>query len=391
MINVDINYEGRMRKTIVKKPNIEKPRGIALDPISGYLFFTDWSSTSPGVLRSELDGENLKVLFNSNTVTWPNGIAIDHRAQKIFWVDAMHDYIASSDYDGKLFKFIIQSDQTSHPFAIGVFKNFLFFDDLNLHELILINKNDGSSRKVLLNNLKNERDLKIITPFFHNQTNICNQNKTCEHLCVVKPFNSYRCVCPDGFIVTYTPDGNEKCSCPPNQELTKTGACRSLFANATCFPNDFICDNGNCISRFWKCDEDDDCGDKSDEKFCSDFQCKPNEFQCKNTGQCIVDIWKCDFEKECEDGSDEDITMCSSLYPNCTQEGMFQCKNLRCIDKSNVCDHIDHCRDGSDEINCSYHSTTENTTCDDGYFKCDNGDCIQKLWRCDGHNDCLYV
>lgn len=36
-----------------------------------------------------------------------------------------------------------------------------------------------------------------------------------------------------------------------------------------CDKNFFQCKNGKCIPNHWKCDEADDCGDKSDEKNCT--------------------------------------------------------------------------------------------------------------------------
>lgn len=36
----------------------------------------------------------------------------------------------------------------------------------------------------------------------------------------------------------------------------------------TCLPNQYRCSNGNCINSIWQCDNDNDCGDMSDEKNC---------------------------------------------------------------------------------------------------------------------------
>lgn len=35
-----------------------------------------------------------------------------------------------------------------------------------------------------------------------------------------------------------------------------------------CTSQEFQCQNGKCIPQKWKCDHDDDCGDKSDEICC---------------------------------------------------------------------------------------------------------------------------
>ena len=41
-----------------------------------------------------------------------------------------------------------------------------------------------------------------------------------------------------------------------------------VFLDYSCDGDEFQCDNGACISDILKCDDDDDCGDKSDEDGC---------------------------------------------------------------------------------------------------------------------------
>ena len=75
----------------------------------------------------------------------------------------------------------------------------------------------------------------------------------------------------------------------------------------------------------------------------------------------------------------KDQNMCQSIYPKCGPNE-FQCKNFRCIDKKQVCDMEDNCRDGSDEYDCG----SKAVHCKLDEFKCNNGDCILAVWRCDG-------
>lgn len=41
-------------------------------------------------------------------VQWPNGVTIDFFADRLYWVDAKSDYIASADLDGKNIKKILE-------------------------------------------------------------------------------------------------------------------------------------------------------------------------------------------------------------------------------------------------------------------------------------------
>ncbi|MCJ8731875.1 hypothetical protein PDJAM_G00204960 [Pangasius djambal] len=77
-----------------------------------------------------------------------------------------------------------------------------------------------------------------------------------------------------------------------------------------CEDGQFQCKNKRCIPTIWRCDDDDDCADNSDEEDCLKSTCDPAEFACQN-GQCVSSRWLCDGEPECTDGSDEAESTCS--------------------------------------------------------------------------------
>jgi hypothetical protein len=80
------------------------------------------------------------------------------------------------------------------------------------------------------------------------------------------------------------------------------------------------------------------------------IECGSNDFICANS-QCINSTYRCDGLPHCRDGSDE--LNCTYTVP-CTQ---FQCENKRCVPNSWVCDGVIDCsndgQDRSDERNCN--------------------------------------
>lgn len=88
------------------------------------MFWTDWAPGDPSVNRAELDGSNVRRLFEKPLVEWPNGVTVDHIAERIYWVDASKDYIASANLDGKRFNKIIANNVSifsSHIICISYF------------------------------------------------------------------------------------------------------------------------------------------------------------------------------------------------------------------------------------------------------------------------------
>ncbi|XP_069974716.1 sortilin-related receptor isoform X2 [Penaeus vannamei] len=379
VIRTDIHNYGRMRRSLLTDKDLDNPRGIAVHPLRGYLYITDWSETNPKVVRTYLDGTNWKVLFDHTVVGWPNGITIDFQTERIFFADAKLDYIASADLDGQsIRKIISDSDKVIQPFAVGVYKSLLFWDDWQVHQVLQADKNFGWGISTVGNMSRSGLvDLKVFGHWSQQGSNACTNNTECPYLCMGRPNNQFACLCPQGMKITRN-GLIETCACPDGSPILSDGTCKA--EENTCPHNFFKCNSGRCIPKQWVCDSDNDCGDNSDEdgKECGHKSCEPPSWQCKN-GQCIAQSWRCDFDNDCGDHSDED----GCEYELCP-ENTFKCANGRCIEPHWRCDMENDCRDGSDEVNCT---TSAKPGCRD--FTCaSDGRCLPNSWRCDGDKDC---
>lgn len=373
VIRTDISTMGRMRRTILGPNNLQKPRGIAVHPMNGYMFWTDWAPGNASVSRANLNGSDVRRLFVEPIVEWPNGITIDHISERIYWVDARQDYIGSSDYDGKKFKKVIsKDDRVLHPFAVAVLKDDMYWDDWKQSMIFTADKNYGESIDHLIGYLTGLMDLKVFDHSSQRGTNAC-ANNTCSHICVGAPRGGHVCLCPDGMEMI-----DDKCMCPGGSTPFLNSTCPRVAS--TCSANQFACQNDICIPAFWRCDRDNDCGDNSDEIHCNRTTCSPNHFECDD--KCMSKYWICDLDTDCKDGRDEK----DCKYSNCT-DTQFRCENGRCISHRWQCDGEDDCRDGSDERHCKGNVPPSN--CRSHEFLCKSEHtCIPTSWKCDGDSDC---
>ncbi|CAF3041270.1 unnamed protein product, partial [Rotaria sp. Silwood2] len=393
--------DGRYGITLLDSRYLSQPNYLTIDPLVGYLFYSDWGQAHIG--RINLDGNNFVKIIGTD-VAGPLGLTIDIITQRVFWIDRRLQRLEFSNYNGGERKIAFSGhDYVPYSLSVSFIDGYVIWSDFTNHSLIRADALNGSNKRVLLPNTINEVvALTIVHPSLQPQIpNPCGiNNGGCSHLCLLSVNQSYTCACPEHF--SFINNGNNRtcvsnCSCnqhrcgPPNERCIPWPAkcngvndCEdgsdepSTCPQRQCSPTQFQCRNQNCTPISYVCNGMDNCGDNSDEENC-ECRCMPGTFRC-NSGSCLPMRFRCDGYRQCSDGSDE--LNCSNR--TCTHY-QFTCTNGRCIPESYECDLDNDCGDNSDE-NAYF---CRNRPCREDQVRCPNSyKCISQTARCDGYNDC---
>uniref|UniRef100_A0A3Q2Q3X8 Low-density lipoprotein receptor-related protein 2 n=1 Tax=Fundulus heteroclitus TaxID=8078 RepID=A0A3Q2Q3X8_FUNHE len=355
-----MSVDGAQRTIIA---HVSRPRAIMLDPCRGYMYWTDWG-THAKIERATLGGNFRTEIVNSSLV-WPNGLTLDYEEERLYWADASLQKIERSSLSGANREVIVST--AIYPFAMTMFGQFIYWTDWNTRSIYRANKHDGSDQRVMIQNLPSRpMDIQVLARRKQQRCDSpCQQfNGGCSHIC------------------TPGPNGAE-CHCPSEGRWYLADSKYCIPDNGTrCQPGQFACMNGRCIRAQWICDNDNDCGDGSDEleRVCAFHTCAPTVFTCGN-GRCVPYHYRCDHYNDCGDNSDE----VGCLFRPCDPSTEFACSNGRCIAKDYICNGINNCYDNgtTDEQNCPER------TCQPEQAKCQSTNiCIPRSYLCDGDNDC---
>lgn len=210
-----VSVTNRHRK-ILFDTNLDQPRGIAVDPLDGYLYFTDWGHV-PKIEKAAMDGTMRHTIIQEN-LFWPNGLCIEHSLKRLYWVNAAasleDSYIASSDLDGGRIQMLIEGPyRVQQPFAITVLQDRLYWTDWSFRGILTANSFTGGDWAVILRNVTSPRDIRVFNgKAKYDAENLCpTGNQGCSHLCFPAPSgNGFTCGCPGNYTLA---DEGRTCLC----------------------------------------------------------------------------------------------------------------------------------------------------------------------------------
>lgn len=184
--------DGAHRKTLLRE-NLDDVRSMIL--YKNLLFFADWGH-SARIERSLLDGSERKVIVTSD-LGFPTGLAIDFEGRKLFWADALHDRVETSDFDGKKRNKIIT--HAEHPFGFTLTNSYWYFTDWFNKSVIRIPRHSNGNPEEVRHNLRGALEIRSVSaerqPKYFNP---CNEsNGGCSHLCLYLGGKKYVCECPN--------------------------------------------------------------------------------------------------------------------------------------------------------------------------------------------------
>ncbi|KAL1502195.1 hypothetical protein ABEB36_007373 [Hypothenemus hampei] len=431
-------------ETIVRLRSQDKLRGIAVDSCGQRVYFGNWNDRQPSIERVFFTGYGRSSIIKTD-IRMPNGITLDHKAQKLYWGDARLDKIERCEYDGTK-RVVLAKVTPQHPFGLAIYGDFIYWTDWILHAVIRADKYTGQYSVFLRRDVTRPMGIVAIA----NDTEDCFSNPClinnggCEEFCELSASAQLQCSCREGRILQsdgrcynagvvdcassnnsfrcsdggcipfhLTCDGIPHCADRSDEEPAYCGyrkcpvgwlKClnkKCVPFNATCngvddcgdstdernctCPEDeyFRCDSGECVLRSVRCDSDPDCRDNSDEIGCPKTSCTTPDFvNCNQTTSCIHKDWICDGENDCWDNSDE--MNCTIVTKPCDWAIEWQCRSGKCINATMRCNGKRDCEDGSDEMHCGF-----NAACPTDHFRCvSDGTCIPKSWYCNGRQDC---
>lgn len=129
---------------------MSKPRACALDPTTGYLFFTKWGRSPPMLERTDMDGTGRKQLV-IHKIVYPYGVSLDVPNKHVYWVDTYLDYVERIDYEGHNRRTIMRGSPVQNLYGISTFESSMFVSSWHSDSILELRKGKEEAKQVVQN------------------------------------------------------------------------------------------------------------------------------------------------------------------------------------------------------------------------------------------------
>ncbi|XP_013773894.1 low-density lipoprotein receptor-related protein 6-like [Limulus polyphemus] len=212
------NLDGSFRKVLFWD-NLDQPRAISLVPMDGLMFWTDWGET-PKIERAGMHGEqSTRKVIVTKDIFWPNGLTVDYETKRIYWADGKLKFISSMDFNGEHRQMVVHGEVLSHPFALTLFRDKLYWTDWQTKSIHSCSKTSCSSVETVVSKLKSPMDIHVYVEERQRyvETRCDTDNGGCSHLCLMSPVHPfYACACPTGIRLL---EDNKTCAYGVQEQL----------------------------------------------------------------------------------------------------------------------------------------------------------------------------
>ncbi|XP_069945612.1 nidogen isoform X2 [Cherax quadricarinatus] len=138
VISVAAIKDGKQR--VVIKDGLVNPRGIAVHPGLGLLFWSDWNRRGPKIEVSGLDGSNRRILVDQD-IKLPNSLVVEYDTGTLCWADAGTHKIECIGIHGSGRRVVMEG--ALYPFGLTRLGEEFFYTDWNDTKIHTVNRYSG--------------------------------------------------------------------------------------------------------------------------------------------------------------------------------------------------------------------------------------------------------
>ncbi|XP_059485330.1 nidogen [Neocloeon triangulifer] len=186
-------------KKVLISENLINPRGIALYPSFGKIFWSDWNRESPKIEVANMDGTGRSIFVRDN-IQLPNSLAVDAERDELCWADAGTKKIECIGVRNGYRRTVVS--ECKYPFSLAISNTHYYWTDWETKKVEAALRPNGqrvTALDVPLGSSGNLFGAVVVPdscPVFYTT---CQSQDACpeDYICLPNGKNGRSCLCPD--------------------------------------------------------------------------------------------------------------------------------------------------------------------------------------------------